>query len=98
MPISEVAGASKEAVNHPSHYAAHYRREVIELTSHSAWRKWRPQRGNKSAAAWAISSSNGSWQSAAKAKAGVFVALGGAALTGGALAWANWLLDVGTAL
>ena len=34
MPISEVAGASKEAVNHPSHYAAHYRREVIELTSH----------------------------------------------------------------
>lgn len=51
-----------------------------------------------SAAAWAISSSNGSWQSAAKAKAGVFVALGGAALTGGALAWANWLLDVGAAL
>ena len=34
MPITEVAGASKEAVNHPSHYAAHYRREVIELTSH----------------------------------------------------------------
>ena len=33
MPISEVAGASKEAVNHPSHYAAHYRREVVELTS-----------------------------------------------------------------
>jgi len=51
-----------------------------------------------SATAWAISSSNGSWQSAAKAKAGVFVALGGAALTGGALAWANWLLDVGAAL
>ncbi|WP_245644448.1 DUF6112 family protein [Nocardioides jensenii] len=51
-----------------------------------------------SAAAWAISSSNGSWQSASKAKAGVFVALGGAALTGGALAWANWLLDIGAAL
>src|SRR3546814_20590390 len=51
-----------------------------------------------SAAAWAISSSNGSWQSASKAKAGVFVALGGAALTGGALVWANWLLDVGAAL
>ena len=34
MPISDIAGASKEAVNHPSHYAAHYRREVIELTSH----------------------------------------------------------------
>ncbi|WP_235737732.1 DUF6112 family protein [Nocardioides alcanivorans] len=51
-----------------------------------------------SAAAWAIASSNGSWQSASKAKAGVFVALGGAALTGGALAWANWLLDVGAVL
>lgn len=51
-----------------------------------------------SAAAWAISSSNGSWQSASKAKAGVFVALGGAALTGGALAWANWLLEVGAAI
>lgn len=51
-----------------------------------------------SAAAWAIASSNGSWQSASKAKAGVFVALGGAALTGGALAWTNWLLDVGAAL
>lgn len=51
-----------------------------------------------SAAAWAISSSNGSWQSASKAKAGVFVALGGAVLTGSALAWANWLMDVGAAL
>lgn len=51
-----------------------------------------------SAAAWAIASSNGSWQSASKAKAGMFVALGGAALTGAALAWANWLLDVGAAL
>lgn len=51
-----------------------------------------------SAAAWAIASSNGSWQSASKAKAGVFVALGGAALTGGALAWANWLLHVGSGL
>lgn len=51
-----------------------------------------------SAAVWAISSSNGSWQSASKAKAGVFVSLAGAALTGGALAWANWLLDVGAAL
>ena len=34
MPISDVAGASLEAVKHASHYAAHYRREVIELTSH----------------------------------------------------------------
>lgn len=49
-------------------------------------------------ATWAISSSNGSWQAASKAKTGVFVALGGAALTGGALAGANWLLDVGAQL
>lgn len=49
-------------------------------------------------ATWAISSSNGSWHAASKAKTGLFVALGGAALTGGALAWANWLLNVGAQL
>lgn len=50
------------------------------------------------AATWAIGSSSGSWQTASKAKTGLFVALGGAVLTGGALAWANWLLDLGAAL
>lgn len=50
------------------------------------------------AATWAIGSSNGSWQMASKGKTGLFVALGGAVLTGGALAWANWLLDVGATL
>ena len=50
------------------------------------------------AATWAIGSSNGSWQTASKAKTGLFVALGGAVLTGGALAWANWLLDLGARL
>lgn len=50
------------------------------------------------AAAWAIASSSGSWQSAGKAKTGLFVALGGALCTGGALAWANWLLDIGATL
>ena len=49
-------------------------------------------------ATWAIASSSGSWQAASKAKTGLFVAFGGAALTGGALAWANWLLDVGARL
>ena len=49
-------------------------------------------------ATWAISSSSGSWQSASKAKTGLSVALGGAVLTGGALAWANWLLDIGATL
>ena len=50
------------------------------------------------AATWAIGSVQGSWQTASKAKTGLFVALGGAVLTGGALAWANWLLDVGATL
>ena len=51
-----------------------------------------------SATTWAIASSSGSWHTAQKAKLGSFVAIGGATLTGGALAWANWLLDVGAHL
>lgn len=50
------------------------------------------------AATWAIASSSGSWQSASKAKTGLLVAIGGAAFSGGALAWANWLLDLGATL
>lgn len=50
------------------------------------------------AATWALGSSNGSWESASRAKTGLFVALGGAVLTGGALAWANWLIDVGATM
>ncbi len=50
------------------------------------------------AATWAIASSSGSWQAASKAKTGLFVALGGAVFTGGALAWTNWLLDIGATL
>lgn len=50
------------------------------------------------AAIWAIGSAQGSWQAASKAKTGLFVALGGTVLTGGALAWANWLLDIGSSL
>lgn len=48
-----------------------------------------------SATAWAIASSSGSWHTAQKAKLGCFVAIGGATLTGAALSWANWLLDIG---
>lgn len=48
-----------------------------------------------SATTWAIASSSGSWHTAQKAKLGCFVAIGGAALTGAALTWANWLLDIG---
>ena len=51
-----------------------------------------------SATAWALASSSGSWHTAQKAKTGTLVALAGATLTGGALAWANWLLDVGAHL
>lgn len=48
-----------------------------------------------SAATWAIASGSGAWHTAQKAKAGCFVAIGGATLTGAALAWANWLLHLG---
>ena len=51
-----------------------------------------------SATIWAIASHTGNPYTAQKARVGVFVALGGAAVTGGALAWANWLLDVGATL
>lgn len=47
---------------------------------------------------WALASSHGSWHAASKAKTGMIVALAGAVLTGGALAWANWLLDLGASL
>ena len=50
------------------------------------------------AATWAIASSSGSWQAASKAKTGLFVAIGGAVLIGGGLAWANWLLGLGESL
>lgn len=51
-----------------------------------------------SAATWAIASNSGSWHTAQKAKLGCFVAIGGATLTGAALTWANWLLDLGAHL
>lgn len=48
--------------------------------------------------AWALASNSGSWHTAQKAKTGIFVALGGATLTGAALTWANWLLGIGAHL
>lgn len=51
-----------------------------------------------SATTWAIASGSGSWHTAQKARVGCFVALGGAVLTGAAIAWANWLLDIGAHL
>lgn len=49
-------------------------------------------------ATWALASHSGSWHTAQKAKTGIFVALGGAVLTGAALTWANWLLGIGAHL
>ena len=51
-----------------------------------------------SATTWAVASASGSWHTAQKAKLGCFVAIGGATLTGAALAWANWLLGIGAHL
>ena len=50
------------------------------------------------AVTWAIATGTGSWQTATRARTGILVALAGAALAGGALAWTNWLLHTGAAL
>ncbi|MFV0407271.1 MAG: DUF6112 family protein [Propioniciclava sp.] len=47
---------------------------------------------------WAIASSSGNYQAATKARTGLFVALGAAALAGAGVAWVNFLLDVGARL
>lgn len=51
-----------------------------------------------SAIIWPISSSSGSPSVAAKAGAGVFVALGAAILAGGGVTWLNWLIQLGEQL
>lgn len=48
-----------------------------------------------SAIIWAVASSAGNPYTAQKARIGVFVALGTAALAGAGIAWANFLLTVG---
>ncbi|MBX3086864.1 MAG: hypothetical protein KF742_00110 [Cryobacterium sp.] len=48
-----------------------------------------------SAIAWALASSTGNPAVVAKARTGVFVALGAAILAGGAVTWVNWLIGVG---
>lgn len=47
---------------------------------------------------WAVSTSTGNPQAAAKGKAGVFVALGAAVLAGAGVAWMNFLLNLGDTL
>jgi len=50
------------------------------------------------AAAWAVSSAHGNYQAATKARTGLFVALGAAALAGAGVAWLNFLIGVGASL
>lgn len=51
-----------------------------------------------SAVIWAVASANGNYAAATKARTGVLVALGAAALAGGGVAWMNWLVDLGRQL
>ncbi|MFJ3408217.1 DUF6112 family protein [Promicromonospora sp. NPDC090134] len=44
---------------------------------------------------WPIASASGNWQATSKARTGVLISFAGAILTGGALAWMNWLIDLG---
>jgi hypothetical protein len=48
------------------------------------------------AATWAVASAVGSWQVTSKARIGVLLAALGAVLSGGALTWINWLIDLGS--
>jgi len=50
------------------------------------------------AVTWAVSSAHGNYQAATKARTGLFVALGAAALAGAGVAWMNFLLGVGATL
>ena len=47
---------------------------------------------------WALASANGNFQTATRARMGLFVACGAAALAGGGVTWVNFLLDVGSTL
>jgi hypothetical protein len=50
------------------------------------------------AVTWALTAATGHWHTAMRARTGVWVALGAAALAGAALAWTNYLLGVGPSL
>ena len=47
---------------------------------------------------WALASANGHFQIATRARLGLWVACGAAALAGAGVAWINFLLSVGTAI
>lgn len=47
---------------------------------------------------WAIGAASGNYQAATKARTGLWVSVGAAALAGAGVAWMNFLLDLGTQL
>ena len=47
---------------------------------------------------WAVASSSGNYQAATRARVGLIVAIGAAALAGAGVAWVNFLLEVGSRL
>lgn len=47
---------------------------------------------------WAIASTSGNYQALARARGGLWVAIGAAALAGGGVTWMNFLLRTGGAL
>lgn len=51
-----------------------------------------------SAILWVVASSSGNPGLASKGRAGVFVAVGAAALAGCGVAWINWLINLGEQL
>lgn len=51
-----------------------------------------------SAATWAMAAAHGNYHSVARARAGVLVAVGAAALAGCGVAWMNFLLHLGSGL
>ncbi len=50
------------------------------------------------AIAWGIASAHGNYHTATKARTGLLVAVGAAALAGVGVTWVNWLIDLGNAL
>lgn len=50
------------------------------------------------AATWALASAHGNYQTATKARTGLLVAIGAAALDGAGIAWLNFLLNIGPTL
>ena len=47
---------------------------------------------------WAIASASGNYQALARARSGLLVAIGAAALAGGGVTWMNFLLRTGSSL